>query len=324
MSFVCFCGYFCILQSVKSKEQKDKHIVAKPFVKWAGGKGALIKQLVEHLPKDFSEQQEVTYIEPFVGGGAMLFYMLANYPNIKRAIIADVNEDLINCYLFIKNDPSGLISLLREIKTKYCQFSSVEEKSEFYYLMRDRYNNNELTPEERTACFMFLNKTCFNGLYRVNACGKFNVPFGKYESPLICDEELIWANHAILKNVDIYAGGYETIIMHLGCEYNFVYLDPPYRPLSSSARFIEYTYTIFDDSEQEKLKIFCDKLTERGCRIMQSNSNSVDSDGESYFAKLYDGYNISQIKAYRFINAHAGKREKETELLIMNYPITND
>lgn len=301
-----------------TKEVKNK-IAAKPFVKWAGGKGSLISQLVESLPHDFAVQQNITYIEPFVGGGAMLFYMLTHYPNIKRAIINDVNEDLINCYLLIKNNPGKLIVFLRNIKDEYCQLPNLDKKSQYYYQMREKYNNNEFSQEERAACFIFLNKTCFNGLYRVNTKGKFNVPFGKYEHPNICDEELIIADHKVLQNVEIYAGGYENITNHLGRRYNFIYIDPPYRPLSGSACFIEYTHNIFDDIEQEKLKIYCDLLTQKGCKIMQSNSNSVDNDGMSYFAKLYNTYSVNQILAHRFINAHAGKREKETELLIMNY-----
>jgi DNA adenine methylase len=301
-----------------AKEPKNK-IAAKPFVKWAGGKGSLISQLIEYLPHDFAVQQNITYIEPFVGGGAMLFYMLTHYPNIKRAIINDVNEDLINCYLLIKNNPNKLIVLLRNIKDEYYQLPNLDKKSQYYYQKREKYNNNEFSQEERAACFIFLNKTCFNGLYRVNTKGKFNVPFGKYEHPNICDEELIMADHKVLQNVEIYAGGYENITNHLGKRYNFIYIDPPYRPLSGSACFIEYTHNIFDDTEQENLKIYCDMLTQKGCKIMQSNSNSVDDDGLSYFAKLYNTYTINQILAHRFINAHAGKREKETELLIMNY-----
>lgn len=301
-----------------AKEQNIK-ILAKPFVKWAGGKGSLINQLIECLPQDFAVQQNITYIEPFVGGGAMLFYMLTHYPNIKRAIINDVNEDLINCYLLIKNNPNKLIALLRNIKEEYYQLPNIEKKSQYYYQKRERYNNNEFSQEERAACFIFLNKTCFNGLYRVNTKGKFNVPFGKYEHPNICDEELIKADHKVLQMVDIYVGGYESITNHLDKKYNFIYIDPPYRPLSGSACFIEYTHNIFDDKEQEKLKKYCDMLTQKGCKIMQSNSNSVDGDGMSYFAKLYNTYSINKILAHRFINAHAGKREKETELLIMNY-----
>ncbi len=300
-------------------EEQNHITIAKPFVKWAGGKGTLIKQLIECLPQDFSLQQNVTYIEPFVGGGAMLFYMLTHYPNIKRAIINDVNKDLINCYLLIKKDPTKLIVLLRSVKDEYYKLTAIEEKTRYYYQMRERYNNDEFTIAERAACFIFLNKTCFNGLYRVNTNGKFNVPFGKYERPNICDEELIMADHRILKNVDIFVGEYKNITKHLGNRYNFIYIDPPYRPLSGSASFIEYTHNIFDDTEQEKLKVYCDMLTQKGCKIMQSNSNSIDDDGIPYFAKLYNTYTINQILAHRFINAHAGKREKETELLIMNY-----
>lgn len=299
-------------------EQHNK-TVAKPFVKWAGGKGSLISQLIENLPQDFAEQSNVTYIEPFVGGGAMLFYMLTHYPNIKRAIINDVNEGLINCYLLIKNNPNKLIALLRNIKDEYYQLPNLEKKSQYYYQKRERYNNNEFSQEERAACFIFLNKTCFNGLYRVNTKGKFNVPFGKYEHPNICDEELIKADHKVLQKVDIYVGGYESITNHLDKKYNFIYIDPPYRPLSGSSCFIEYTRNTFDDKEQEKLKSYCDLLTQKGCRIMQSNSCSLDNNGELYFANLYHTYHIKQIKAHRFINAHVGKREKETELLIMNY-----
>lgn len=300
-------------------EKQNLITIAKPFVKWAGGKGSLIKQLTECLPQDFDKQQNVTYIEPFVGGGAMLFYMLTHYSNIKRAIINDVNEDLINCYLLIKEDPTRLIVLLHSIKDEYYNLDTIEKKMQYYYRIRERYNNGELAIVERAACFIFLNKTCFNGLYRVNTSGKFNVPFGKYEHPNICDEELIMTDHKVLQKVDIHSGRYNNITKHLDKGYNFIYIDPPYRPLSGSACFIEYTHNIFDDAEQEKLKVFCDMLTQKGCKIMQSNSNSIDDDGVPYFAKLYNTYTINQILAHRFINAHAGKREKETELLIMNY-----
>ena len=294
-------------------------IKGKPFVKWAGGKGTLINSLIENLPSDFEKQEKVTYIEAFVGGGAMLFYMLNNYPNIKRAVINDVNEDLINCYRLIKSEPSLLINLLKNLKNEYFALPSLDEKSKYYYQMRTKYNNNEFSLEERAACFMFLNKTCFNGLYRVNTCGQFNVPFGKYENPCICDEELIMTDHKALQKVDIYLGNYTNITKHLGKTNNFVYIDPPYRPLSASASFIEYTHNVFDDKEQEKLKSYCDLLTSKGCYIMQSNSNSIDTDGVPYFTKLYSEYHIIPIQAHRFIKAQTGTRTKETELIITNY-----
>lgn len=301
---------------LKSKKHK---IIAKPFVKWAGGKGALIKELVSYLPDDFEHQQEITYVEPFVGGGAMLFYVLTHFPNVTKAIINDVNSDLINCYLFIKNEPIRLITLLRNIHEEYYERKTLEAKADYYYSLREEYNNSDLSLLERAAYLMFLNKTCFNGLYRVNANGKFNVPFGRYKKPNICDERLIMADHQILQKVDIYVGEYSELPIEVNDNYCFIYIDPPYRPISDSSSFIEYTHKMFDDAEQVKLKELCDELTERGCIIMQSNSNSMDEDGESYFAKLYDLYRIEHIMAYRFINAYAKKREKETELLIMNY-----
>ena len=302
---------------VKNNQQKLK--VTKPFVKWAGGKGSLVKHLSAHLPDNFRDKRNVTYVEPFVGGGAMLFYMLTHFTNIRRVVINDVNEDLIFCYKLIKNTPQTLIEQLKRIANEYLQLSNMDEKSRYYYKVRDKYNSKETIDEEKAAYFMFLHKTCFNGLYRVNTCGKFNVPFGKYKNPTICDDKLILADHELLKKVDIYAGDYSEIMRFLGKGYNYIYIDPPYRPLSGTAYFKEYSHNVFDDKEQEKLKIFCDIMTARGCKIMQSNSNSMDDDGESYFAKLYQGYHITQIEAHRYINAHVGKRNKETELLIMNY-----
>ena len=301
---------------VKNNQQKLK--VTKPFVKWAGGKGSLVKHLSAHLPDNFRDKRNVTYVEPFVGGGAMLFYMLTHFTNIRRVVINDVNEDLIFCYKLIKNTPQTLIEQLKRIANEYLQLSNMDEKSRYYYKVRDKYNSKETIDEEKAAYFIFLNKTCFNGLYRVNTCGKFNVPFGKYKNPTICDDKLILADHELLKKVDIYAGDYSEIMRFLGKGYNYIYIDPPYRPLSGTAYFKEYSHNVFDDKEQEKLKIFCDIMTARGCKIMQSNSNSMDDDGESYFAKLYQGYHITQIEAHRYINAHVGKRNKETELLIMN------
>lgn len=300
------------------KDNQHNAIIAKPFVKWAGGKGSLVKLLATHLPADFSEKKDVTYIEPFVGGGAMLFYMLVHFSNIRRAVINDVNADLMYCYQLIKNSPEMLIEQLKRIEKEYLKLKTMEEKSIYYYRMRDKYNGAIPKIDERAACFIFLNKTCFNGLYRVNTSGQFNVPFGKYKKPNICDESLIMVDHELLKEVDIYMGNYTEVYKHLGSGYNYVYVDPPYRPLSGTAHFKEYSHNVFDDKEQERLKLFCDRLTDRGCQIMQSNSNSQD-DGESYFAILYQGYYIDQIKAPRYINAHVGKREKETELLIMNY-----
>lgn len=236
-------------------------IEAKPFVKWAGGKGHLLTQLGAHLPVDFDKQENLTYIEPFVGGGAMLFHMLTHFPNIRKAVINDINADLILCYQFIKCKPEILIEQLNRIEIEYYHLDTIDEKGVFYYQMRDRYNNQIRNDAERAACFIFLNKTCFNGLYRVNSNGKFNVPFGKYRKPTICDEELIMVDHDILKNVDIYTDNYYSVQKYLGEGRNYIYIDPPYRPLSGTAYFKQYSRNVFDDQEQEKLKVFCDELT---------------------------------------------------------------
>ncbi len=155
----------------------------KPFIKWVGGKGQLLSQLQDLLPANFQSWEDVTYIEPFVGGGAMLFYMLQTYPNIKRAVINDINPDLTQCYLVVKNKPEELIVSLRDIQQEYYSIKTVEGKKDFFMIQRDKYNTKRLSDIENTTLFMFLNRTCFNGLYRVNKSGLFNVPFGRYMTP---------------------------------------------------------------------------------------------------------------------------------------------
>ena len=159
---------------------------AKPFIKWVGGKGQLIEQLEQKLPADFDNWDNATYIEPFVGGGAMLFYMLQKHPNIKRAVINDINSDLITCYRTVRDNVERLIPSLRDIQAEYYALQDMEAKREMFMAVRQRYNEKNLDPIENTAKFFFLNRTCFNGLYRVNKKGLFNVPCGKYLQPQIC------------------------------------------------------------------------------------------------------------------------------------------
>lgn len=297
---------------------KNKAVIAKPFVKWAGGKGNLLQKLEALLPADFDDLQNVTYIEPFVGGGAMLFHMLNNHRNIKRVVINDINKDLIRCYQLIKDEPQTLIELLRPFELMYYELNE-DERRLYYYQMRNEYNNAELTVDQRAAYLIFLNHTCFNGLYRENRSGGFNVPFGRYKKPKICNVDVIMTNHEALKNVDIYCGDYKNILSHLGKGYNFIYLDPPYRPLPGSNNFNQYSKSGFNDKEQEELRTFCDRLSSRDCHWMLSNSDSFNLDGTSYFESLYKGYVLNKVLAPRFINAHADKREKQTEVLITNY-----
>lgn len=301
---------------------KKKAVVAKPFVKWAGGKGNLLQKLEALLPTDFDDLKNVTYIEPFVGGGAMLFYMLQRHKCIKRAVINDINADLIRCYQLIANEPQTIIDRLKNIENNYYSVEFPTRK-ELFYAYRDQYNSEGIHPDERAALFIFLNHTCFNGLYRVNAAGKFNVPYGHYKKPVICNEELIMADHQLLNSIELVIrqpGDYKLVRQNLRRNHpNFVYFDPPYRPLSATSSFKEYSNNPFEDRQQEELKQFCDRLSTQNCLIMQSNSDSKTEDRNSYFEALYKGYDIQRVLASRFINADPEKRKKLTEVVIRNY-----
>lgn len=297
--------------------------MAKPFVKWAGGKGKLITCLENALPFDFNFQPDVTYIEPFGGGGAMLFHMLSEHPNIQRAIINDINPTLIHCYRLIQQDCGVLIRELRMIENEYNKQETFEDKKAFYYKLRVKYNStkvsNRNTPHT-AALFMFFNKTCFNGLYRENHHGDFNVPFGKYVHPTICNEKVLNDAHDALQRVEILQGNYKNVIDHIDWrEYNFFYFDPPYRPLWGANNFKEYTYNSFGDPEQEDLKRFCDVINDHHGLFMLSNSDSESEPGVSYFGHLYAGYNVQKIWAPRNINAYAYPKKGTTEILIRNY-----
>lgn len=303
-------------------EKPVRRIPAKPFVKWAGGKGNLLQKLEALLPTDFDDLENVTYIEPFVGGGAMLFNMLQHHKCIKRAVINDINADLIRCYQLIANDPQILINRLKDIEHNYYCVDFPARK-ELFYAYRDQYNSEGIHPDERAALFIFLNHTCFNGLYRVNAAGKFNVPYGRYKKPVICNEDLIMADYQLLNSVELVIrqpGDYKFIRQNLSRNHpNFVYFDPPYRPLFGSSNFKSYSNSPFGDEQQAELKLFCDRLTQRNCQIMVSNSDSKDQNDVSYFEELYEGYSFSRILAPRFINANPEKRNELEEIVIRNY-----
>ena len=191
-----------LLASAFVQTQDTKGIVAKPFIKWAGGKGNLLQKLDDLLPTNFDDLRDVTYIEPFVGGGAMLFHMLQHHKCIRKAVINDINPDLIQCYKLIANSPQTLIERLRFIEKNYYSVDFPSRK-ELYYAYRDMYNRGDVDSDERAALLIFLNHTCYNGLYRVNNSGKFNVPYGRYKQPIICNEELIMADHYLLNSVKL-------------------------------------------------------------------------------------------------------------------------
>lgn len=294
---------------------------AKPFVKWAGGKSHLLGQLQALLPSDIGNKEDLTYIEPFVGGGAMLFYMLSNYKNIKRVIINDINQDLITCYRLIKDNPLPLIKELKSLENRYTALSQEEQKA-MYYQIREKYNSRKYSPTLEAAYFMFLNHTCFNGLYRVNSKSEFNVPCGKYKHPSICNEAVINADHQLLNSVDIIIlnDDYKCIQKHiLDDKYTFVYLDPPYMPISVTSYFKQYSSLPFEEKEQEELEQFCQQLSDMGCSIMISNSDCKTNKGSSYFEDLYSSFHIDRIVARRYINAHTTKRDQLPEIVIRNF-----
>jgi DNA adenine methylase len=297
---------------------------AKPFVKWVGGKTQLISAIEQALPSGFAEIKNMTYVEPFVGGGAVLFWMLRKYSNITKAVINDINPDLTKSYLTIKNKPKQLIELLRKIQDEYHSIADEAERKKYYLEKRSRFNTKSLDDVENTAMFIYLNRTCFNGLYRVNSKGLFNVPFGLYGNPTICDEKTILADSELLQRVDILCGDFEATLKHAEGDVLF-YFDPPYKPLSQTSSFNSYAKEAFNDNEQIRLRDFCHKIDAKGFSFLLSNSDLKGKNAEdNFFDDLYADYNIKRVWASRMVNANADKRGKLTELLITNFDLNKN
>ena len=293
-------------------------IPLKPFIKWAGGKSQLVSE-VEKIALADNDNVLSKYAEPMVGGGALLFDILSRY-NFNEFYISDINQELINTYIVVQRNIDELIERLKSMQTSYLSFNDGERKS-FYYDIRKKFNNvilNENTSTEKAAYFIFLNKTCFNGLYRVNHKGQFNVPMEKYKNPKICDEENLRNIHKALKNVQIVCGDY-TLSKSFIDKNTFVYIDPPYRPLSETAAFTSYNADIFDDKEQIRLAEFINEINSVGAKIVLSNSDPKNINTEdNFFDDLYKDYRIQRVSAKRMINSKANMRGKINELLIYN------
>ena len=254
----------------------------------------------------------------------MLFYMLQRYPNIQHAIINDINPDLATCYRTVRDNPNQLIESLRDIESAYFALQSEEGRKEFFMAVRDRYNEKNLDPIENTTKFFFLNRTCFNGLYRVNKKGLFNVPFGKYSNPTICDPETILKDSGLLQRVEILNGDFEGTFEYAQGNTLF-YFDPPYRPLSDTSSFNDYAKEAFNDAAQIRLKEYCDRIDEAGFRFMLSNSDCKGKNEEdNFFDVLYAAYQIDRVWASRSINSNPNKRGKLTEILVRNYVDTKN
>lgn len=292
--------------------------IAKPFLKWAGGKTQLINDIQKSLPHDLINTN-FTYVEPFVGSGAVLFWMLNNFPNMEKAVINDINEDLINTYRVIASNPQELISILENFQNEYHLLENEEQKKkEYYYHKRSLYNLRTESNINQAALFIFLNRTCFNGLYRVNRKNEFNVPMGSYKKPTICDKENILTVSKALQKVEILCGDYEQTLEHTEGKSLF-YFDPPYKPLSETSSFNSYAKDEFNDDEQIRLRDFCHKLDILNHTWILSNSDVKGKDkNDTFFDDLYADFKIKRVEAKRSINANPEKRGKLTELLITN------
>jgi DNA adenine methylase len=295
----------------------------KPFLKWAGGKGQLINAIKQALPKELHKKSNLTYIEPFVGSGAVMFWFLQNYKNVKKAVINDINPDLFKAYTAIKLSPGKLIKSLQGIEHEYYLLKTEKEKLYFFLEKREAFNTRKQNDLQSTTLLIFLNRTCFNGLYRVNSKNKFNVPFGRYIRPKICNAETILADSKILEKVIILNGDYADTLNYCTKE-TFFYFDPPYKPISKTSSFTSYSNEVFDNKQQERLKEFCKQLDNMGHKWLLSNSDLKNIDQQdNYFDDLYRDYNIVRVKAKRSINSVSSKRGEINELLIANYETEN-
>ena len=290
--------------------------MAKPFVKWAGGKTQLLPIIRKKYPQTVRK-----YCEPFVGGGAVLFDVLQEF-RPEAVLINDINPELINVYSQIKNNIKDLIPFLNTLQKDFLS-KDVDARKEFYLTKRAIYNhllelrNNE-NGLEKAALFIFLNKTCFNGLYRVNSKGFFNVPFNNAKNPLICDVDNMCECNRLLQNVSIHVGDYSCCRDFIDKD-TFVYIDPPYRPLTQSSSFTSYNENGFTDKDQIELGSFITELAKKGAQIIASNSDPKNADeNDNFFDDLYSSFMVERIHASRIINSNASKRGAINELLISN------
>ena len=292
----------------------------KPFVKWAGGKNSLIPQITKYYPYELKNGSIERYIEPFVGGGAVLIDILQKY-EVKEAYAFDINIDLINCYNVIKNNVEELISKLDKKEKEFLVLND-EERQIYYYDIRAEYNSYKLKDEldvKRATEFIFLNRTCFNGLYRVNKDGKFNVPCGKYKNPTVCDASNLRNLSKLIQNVVFEYGDYTKSEKYVN-DNTFVYFDPPYRPLSVTSGFTSYTKEDFNDDNQKKLAKYYNRLNLKNAKLMLSNSNPKNvNENDNFFENIYNGFYINEVSAKRMINSNAKGRGEISELLITNY-----
>lgn len=307
--------------------ENNKEYVVKPFLKWAGGKSQLLKQFENYFPEELKSGKIENYYEPFLGGGAVFFHIKQKY-QIKNSFLFDINPELILIYNVVKNDISLLVKLLKDMKREY--FNLIDDKrKKYYYAIRNELNKNLPSFNysvyssdwiSRAAQLIFLNKTCFNGLFRQNSRGEFNVPFGKYKNPAILDEKNLFAASVLLQNAKIEVLDFRDLIKKVK-EKSFIYFDPPYRPLNRTSNFTAYSKFDFGENEQLELATLFSKLSSiKNVKLMLSNSDPKNlNKNDNFFEDLYSKFNISRVSANRMINCVAEKRGKINELIITNY-----
>ena len=299
----------------------------RPFLKWAGGKSQLLDIFDARLPKHIKETKRIArYVEPFVGGGAMFFFLKENY-HVDESYLFDINADLIVCYKVLQNNHLELMYTLGKISTEFSQ-KTVEERKRYYYQVRDLYNkqqksfNYEVYSKawvERSGFMIFLNKTCYNGLFRLNQKGEFNVPYGRYKEPKIYDPDTLKKANIALQNTEIFCADFEESEKFV-IQNSFVYLDPPYRPLNSTSNFTNYSIDGFSDLDQKRLAEYFKRLDRKKAYLMLSNSDPKNEDpDDDFFETIYQGYKIERVPAKRYINCNAQKRGPINELIIRNY-----
>ena len=305
-------------RSTRYNRTEEKAV--KPFLKWAGGKGQLIKEIEHYYP--FETGEITKYAEPFVGGGAVLFDILNKY-DLEEVYISDINAELINAYRIIRDNIDDLIEILSAMQNDFIPLDT-EHRKAYYLDKRNRFNELKVNGDEKiniekAALMIFLNKTCFNGLYRVNKKGLFNVPMGAYKNPMICDENNLRAVSGKLKKVTIVCGDYKNSADFID-ENTFVYFDPPYRPITDTASFTAYTENLFNDEEQIELAQFVDEMDKKGAKIVISNSDPKNSNtDDDFFDNIYSAHRIKRVEATRMINCNSEARGKIKELLISNF-----
>lgn len=305
----------------------NKRYNAKPFLKWVGGKTQLLTDLEARLPQRIKATGTIDkYIEPFVGGGALFFYLKSKYI-IKKSYLIDNNEDLVLAYKVVQKSSIVLINELKKLQKAYLKLDD-NDRTKYYYQIREAYNKQKISITyqkfekawiKRAAYIIFLNKTCFNGLFRQNSSGEFNVPHGRYRNPTICDFKNINEASRALKNTKIICGDFSKC-KKLATAETLVYFDPPYRPLNATSSFTAYTKNGFCDNEQTRLANLYKELSQKNVYMLLSNSDPTNENKKDrFFDNIYSDFRIDRVLANRMINCNGEKRGQIKELLIVNY-----